>query len=167
VEREADVVIFATGFHATDPPLAPHLVGRDGVSLADTWRGSPAAYMGTTVAGFPNLFLLLGPNTGLGHNSVMLMVEAQIEHVLGVMALMDAREAQAVEPDRDAQARYVAWIDERLATTVWNSGGCNSWYLDVTGRNSALWPERVGRFRRTVSRVRPADYRFRGDRAAG
>ncbi len=115
--------------------------------------------MGTTMAGFPNLFFLLGPNTGLGHSSVMLMVEAQIAHVLGVLSLMDRRGAGAIEPRAEAQARYVTRIDERLAPTVWNSGGCKSWYLDATGRNSALWPDGVGRFRRTVRRVDAADYR--------
>ena len=157
--RRADVIIFGTGFRATDPPLAPCITGRDGRSLAESWQGSPKAYMGTTEAGFPNLFFLLGPNTGLGHNSVLLIVEAQIEHVLGVLALMDERHAGAIEPTEAAQRAYVQWIDERLAATVWNRGGCHSWYLDDTGRNSTLWPERVGRFRHTVARVRADDYR--------
>lgn len=160
IRHDADVIIFGTGFRATDPPLAPHILGHDGQSLSDAWRGSPAAYMGTTEAGFPNLFLLLGPNTGLGHSSVMLMVEAQIEHVLSVLALMDARAAGAAEPTVEAQQRYVQWIDEQLAPTVWNRGGCRSWYLDRTGRNSTLWPQRVGRFRATVTSLRPVDYRL-------
>lgn len=155
-----DAIIFGTGFRATDPPAAPFVFGRSGASLADTWRGSPSAYMGTTEADFPNLFFLLGPNTGLGHSSVMLMVEAQIEHVLGVLALMQQRDAGAIEPRADAQSRYVSWLHEQLAATVWNSGGCKSWYLDGTGRNSTLWPFTVTRFRKTVARPIVADYRL-------
>jgi cation diffusion facilitator CzcD-associated flavoprotein CzcO len=158
--HEADVIIYGTGFHVTDSPIATRVRGRGGMLLADAWRGSPAAYMGTTTTGFPNLFFLLGPNTGLGHSSVVLMVEAQIEHVLGVLALMNERNAGAVEPTDAAQHAFVRWVDDRLAPTVWNSGGCRSWYLDVNGRNSALWPERVGRFRRVVSSVQAADYAF-------
>ena len=158
----ADALILATGFRVTDPILAPVVVGRDGRSLADAWAGSPKAYMGTTVAGFPNLFLLMGPNTGLGHSSVLMMAEAQIAHVLGVLDARDARGATAAEPAPDAQAAFVRWMDESLATTVWNSGGCHSWYLDRTGRNSTLWPFGVGRFRRTVTRVRPEAYVFGG-----
>ena len=114
--------------------------------------------MGTTVAGFPNLFMLLGPNTALGHSSVLMMIEAQIEHVLGVLALLDARGAAAAEPLVPAQRAYVTDVDTRLASTTWNAGGCSSWYLDRTGRNSTLWPDGVGRFQRTVSRVQANDY---------
>ncbi len=158
--HHADVIILGTGFRPTDPPLAPLIVGRDGRSLAEVWHGSPTAYMGTTEAGFPNLFMLLGPNTALGHSSVMLMVEAQIDHVLGVLRLIERNGAAAAEPDADAQRAYVAMLDARLATTTWNAGGCNSWYLDKTGRNSTLWPDGVSRFRRTVSHVNADAYRL-------
>ncbi len=160
VHHAADVIILGTGFRPTDPPLAPVIVGRAGMSLADAWRGSPQAYMGTTQAGFPNFFQLLGPNTGLGHNSIVLMIEAQIEHVLDVLAVMASRGAGAAEPSDVAQRRFVADVDARLATTTWNAGGCRSWYLDRTGRNSTIWPDGVGRFVRTVTRVVAADYRF-------
>lgn len=156
--HEVDVLIHATGFRVTDPILAPAIIGRGGRSLADVWQGSPQAYMGTTVADFPNLFMLGGPNTGLGHSSVIMMAEAQFEHVLGVLDLLARRGGGAAEPSGAAQARFVEWMDTSLATTVWLRGGCTSWYLDRTGRNSTLWPFGVDRFRRTVSRVRAADY---------
>lgn len=159
-ERDADVIILGTGFRATDPPLAPCIVGRGGVSLADAWRGSPTAYMSTTAAGFPNLFMLLGPNTGVGHTSVVLIAEAQIEHALRLCRAMDSRGAGAVEPSAAAQRRYIDWIDTRLATTVWNRGGCSSWYLDRTGRNSTLWPDGIRAFRQRVSVPQLADYVF-------
>jgi len=158
-----DTVIFATGFRPTDPPLAPVILGRDGTSLAQAWRGSPKAYMGTTMVGFPNLFFLLGPNTGLGHSSLVPLIEAQVAHVLGVLDLMHAAGADTVEPRAEAQAAYVEWIDAALESTVWNSGGCRSWYLDGSGRNAALWPFRVGRFTRTVARPRAGDYVFELD----
>lgn len=156
--HDIDVLVLATGFRVTDPILAPLVVGRGGASLADAWQGSPKAYMGTTVAGFPNLFMLMGPNTGLGHSSVILMAEAQFEHVLGVLLLAESRGVRALDPRAEAQARFVEWIDESLAPTVWNAGGCTSWYLDRTGRNSALWPFGVDRFRRTVERIVADDY---------
>ena len=157
---EVDVIVLATGFRVTDWLLAPVICGRNGQTLADAWQGSPKAYMGTTVAGFPNLFTLLGPNTGLGHSSVLMIAEAQIAHVMQVLTLTDSRGAACAEPTARAQAQFVEWLDRSLATTVWNRGGCKSWYLDGTGRNSALWPFGVGKFRRTVARVRPGDYEF-------
>ncbi|MFM8780668.1 MAG: hypothetical protein ACKOFO_04200, partial [Gemmatimonadota bacterium] len=157
-----DVLILATGFRPTDPPLAPHIRGRDGRSLADGWRGSPTAYMGTTVAGFPNLAVLNGPNTGLGHSSVLMMFEAQCDHLNGLFDLLALSGAQTAEPTLEAQTRYTRWIDEGPRATVWQRGGCQSWYLDRTGRNSTLWPYGVGRFRRTVGEVDPEAYRLAG-----
>ena len=160
-----DVLILASGFRVTDPILAPVIIGRDGRSLADVWQGSPKAYMGTTVAGFPNLFMLLGPNTGLGHSSLVMIAEAQSKHVLGVLDLITQRGARSAEPRSGAQDRFVRMVDEGHSRSVWIRGGCKSWYLDKTGRNSALWPFGVGRFRRTVERVREEDYLTVADQA--
>jgi len=159
VEREVDAIILGTGFRPTDPPLAPYVRGRGGVSLSEAWAGSPKALAGTTVAGFPNLFILMGPNTGLGHTSVLYMLEAQFDHVLGALAHMRGADLAAVEPRAEAQAAYVASVDRRMRGTVWVSGGCASWYLDATGRNSTLWPDTTYRFRRRVARFRPDEYR--------
>lgn len=157
-KHAADVLVLATGFRVTDPILAPVIVGRNGRSLADAWAGSPEAYMGTTVAGFPNLFMLMGPNTGLGHSSVLMIAETQVAHVMGALELLERRGGRAIEPSAAAQARFVRAMDAGLAGTVWMQGGCTSWYLDRTGRNAALWPYGLGRFRRTVGRVRAEDY---------
>ena len=159
--REVDAIVFGTGFRPTDPVLAPNIFGRDGVSLDQRWSGSPKAYMGTTVAGFPNLFILVGPNTGLGHNSEVLMIEAQIEHLLRVLQLMERRGAASVEPVAEAEDAYVREMDDRLRGTVWNSGGCRSWYLDRTGRNASIWPGGTWSFRRRLARVIPEHYRLR------
>jgi cation diffusion facilitator CzcD-associated flavoprotein CzcO len=153
-----DTLILGTGFQVADLPIARHVRGRHGRTLADVWAGSPQAHLGTSVSGFPNLFLLQGPNTGLGHTSVLLMMEAQLEHVLGALRYLDARGARAVEPRPEAQAAFVRDVDARLATTVWNQGGCQSWYLDATGRNSALWPGTTSAFHRRVAHFDPAEY---------
>ncbi|HEV2802475.1 MAG TPA: NAD(P)/FAD-dependent oxidoreductase [Pyrinomonadaceae bacterium] len=158
VEREVDAIILGTGFQVTAPPLAGYVRGRDGRTLAELWDGSPQAHAGTTVAGFPNLFILLGPNTGLGHNSVVYMIEAQIEHVLAALRYMWRQGASAIEPRPEAQSAYVAEVQRRMEGTVWVAGGCASWYLDRTGRNSTLWPDFSWRFRRRVARLRPAEY---------
>ena len=158
VEHRVDVIIFGTGFRPTDPPLAPCIRGRTGATLADLWQGSPKAYLGTAVAGFPNLFILLGPNTGLGHTSVVLMIEAQIEQVMLVLREMEHRQASAIEPSEAAEAEFVADVERRMRDTVWVAGRCMSWYLDRTGRNSALWPDFTWRFRRRLKQLVRRDW---------
>ncbi|MEV1288564.1 NAD(P)/FAD-dependent oxidoreductase [Micromonospora sp. NPDC049679] len=138
--HEVDTIIFGTGFHVTDMPMAQTIRGRDGRTLAETWRGSMRAFQGTSVTGFPNLFLLLGPNTGLGHTSVVFMIECQITYLLGMLRHLRQTGAHAIEPTPEAQERFVAHVDRKMAGTVWSQGGCRSWYLDENGRNSALWP---------------------------
>ncbi len=161
IERPADVIICSTGFQVTEFPFAEWICGREGLSLADAWRPSAKAHLGTTVSGFPNLFLVPGPNTGLGHSSVILMFEAQFEHIVSAVRYMDAHGVAAVEPRPEAQAAFVAEVDRRMAKTVWVTGGCRSWYLDATGRNSTLWPGTIPQFRRRVERFRPDDYQIR------
>ncbi|HEX8500307.1 MAG TPA: NAD(P)/FAD-dependent oxidoreductase [Pyrinomonadaceae bacterium] len=164
VERPVDAVIFGTGFRVTDQPMAAHVRGRGGVTLEEAWRGSPRAHLGTTVSGFPNLFILLGPNTGLGHTSVVYMIEAQIEHFLKALEFMERRGLATLEPRPDAQAAFVGEVERRMEGTVWTSGGCASWYLDRTGRNSAIWPDFTWRFRRRLARLDPAEYLTGGPR---
>ena len=139
-EREVDTIVFGTGFYVTDIPFATRVHGRDGSTLDDRWQGSPQAYRGTTVSGFPNFFLLLGPNTGLGHNSVVLMAEAQIQYVMDALEAMDRAGVASVDVRADVQEAYNARIQHKLQRTVWNTGGCSSWYLDRHGRNSTIWP---------------------------
>ena len=166
VEHRADVIIFGTGFRPTDPLLAPCIRGREGKTLADVWEGSPKAYLGTMVAGFPNLFILLGPNTGLGHSSVVFMIEAQVAQVMLVLRELRRRRAPSIEPSATAQARFVAEVERRMRGTVWVAGHCRSWYLDRTGRNSSLWPDFTWRFRRRLARLVSGDYVSVSSRAA-
>lgn len=153
-----DVLIYGTGFRITDPPIAHIVRGRDGRSLAEVWQGSPHAHLGVSVAGFPNLFLLQGPNTGLGHSSVITMIEAQIEHTLHALAHLRQVRGRAIEPRAAAQAAFLAALDEKMNGSVWTQGGCASWYLDHTGRNSTLWPDFVFRYQQRLAHFRADEY---------
>lgn len=157
VEHPVDVIIWATGFDVLHPPLADRVSGLDGHTLGDVLAESDyAAYRGTTIHGFPNLFILQGPNTGLGHSSVVLMSEAQIRHLLPAVA-----SGNTVEVRAEAQRNYVAEIDRRLSTTVWQRGGCRSWYQNASGRNIALWPGSTHAFARHMRRFDPQAYHVR------
>src|SRR5436305_3201015 len=149
VEREVDAIVFGTGFHVTDIPAARQLRGRGGVLLDEAWQGSPRAYVGTSIPGFPNLFMLLGPNTGLGHSSMVYMIESQIAHVMAALRAMDVEGAEAIEARPEAVEKWNRGIDKRMRRTVWETG-CASWYVDATGRNSTLWPDWTFRFRELV-----------------
>jgi cation diffusion facilitator CzcD-associated flavoprotein CzcO len=159
-EHEIDVLILATGFKVTDIPFGRAVRGRDGKLLADRWQGSPRAYRGTTVAGFPNLFLLLGPNTGLGHTSVLIMLEAQIRYVLDALRHLRRRRKSLLEVRPEAEEAFNAKIQSELAGTVWNSGGCKSWYLDQRGGNPIIWPGMTWPYVRLMRRFDPAAYAF-------
>jgi cation diffusion facilitator CzcD-associated flavoprotein CzcO len=160
-EREVDVIVLGTGFRVTDVPAAEYLCNGDGVSLADVWEGSPQAYRGTTVAGFPNLFILVGPNTGLGHNSILFMIESQVAYVLDCLRVMDEQGLASVEVREDAQAAFNAGMQKQMRGSVWTEGGCASWYLDAQGRNTTLWPGYTWRFRRLTRQFDPAAYLLR------
>jgi cation diffusion facilitator CzcD-associated flavoprotein CzcO len=157
-EHPVDTIIFGTGFHVTDLPFGKFVIGRNGRTLDDLWKGSPQAHLGTTVSGCPNFFLLLGPNTGLGHTSVVYMIESQIAYLLSALRYMRDQGVATVEPRPEAQAAFIADVDRRLGATVWNTGGCASWYFDKTGRNSTLWPDATWRFRRRLAKFKPAEY---------
>ena len=157
--HELDVIVYATGFDVAATFARMHLVGRDGRSLTEAWAGGVGAYQGITVAGFPNFFMLLGPNTGLGHNSVVSMIEIQVQHVLDCLTAL-GRGTKTVEVRPEAQARFVDRLQSRMADSIWQAGGCRSWYLDATGRNSTLWPDSVMAYRRSARRARLGDYRL-------
>lgn len=156
-ERAIDTIICATGFHVTDTRLPQFVHGRGGQSLASAWQVGPHAYLGTTVAGFPNLFLLIGPNTGLGHNSMVYMIESQIAYILDCLRAMEREHWQTVEVRAEDEDVFNAEIQRRMQGTVWLSG-CASWYLDIHGRNTTLWPGFTFEFRRKTRRFDPRHY---------
>lgn len=159
--REVDAIIFGTGFQTKDLPFSHLIFNAQGESLNQHWAGNPRAYMGTSLHGFPNLFLLHGPNIGLGHTSVVIMLEAQVEHILKVLGLMRERAHDVIEPTAKAQKRFVDEMEQRIQGTVWTAGKCESWYLDATGKASSLWPTFTFSFMRRASRVRGQDYQSR------
>lgn len=166
-ERTIDAIIFGTGFTPSDPLPRGVVFGRDGVDLLDTWPQGPEAYKGTMTAGFPNLFFLMGPNTGLGHNSMVYMIESQIHYVLGALDLLEQQKLQSLEVKRPVQDAFNGKIQGSLGNTVWNAGGCKSWYLHpVSGRNCTVWPGFTWRFRLLTRHFDPAAYHFSRQNAA-
>jgi cation diffusion facilitator CzcD-associated flavoprotein CzcO len=157
-EHAVDVIICATGFHVTDTRLPHYIHGRSTTrSLADDWQPDPCAYLGTTIAGFPNLFLLIGPNTGLGHNSMIFMIEAQITYIMYCLHTMQKRNLRTIEVKVEAQDAFNTELQRRMQGTVWASG-CVSWYLDATGRNTTIWPGFTFEFRQRTRRFDAQHY---------
>ena len=154
-ELEVDALIFGTGFDVLDMPIGRVVHGRDGRTLADVWDGSPRAHLGSTVPGFPNLFMLLGPNTGLGHSSMVYMIESQIAYVVDAIRTLGASGVAEVRPEVAAASN--AELQRRMQGTVWNTG-CSSWYQDAKGNNPTLWPDWTWRFRRRTAKFNPEEY---------
>jgi cation diffusion facilitator CzcD-associated flavoprotein CzcO len=149
-----DVLVLATGFHAADAMAPFPIVGRDGVDLNQVWRGGAKAYLGTTVPGFPNLFLIVGPNTGVGHNSMVFMIESQLRYVLDALDRMDRAQLAAVDTRPDVADAYNERLQQRMQRTVWSTGGCSSWYQARDGRITTLWPGSTLAFRWHTRRFR-------------
>jgi cation diffusion facilitator CzcD-associated flavoprotein CzcO len=152
VEREVDVVVVATGFHTTDLPIAERLAGRGGVTLAERFeQHGMQAYKGTTVHGFPNLFFVVGPNTGLGHSSMVFMIESQVAYIVDAVTHLKTHGFTSAEPRAEVQRAHNEALQRRMRRTVWSAGGCASWYLDSHGRNVTLWPRATFTFRRELA----------------
>ena len=159
-ERSADVIIYSTGFVAAEIFCDLHITGRSGRVLFDEWAVTgPESYLGMTTSGFPNLIFLVGPNTGLGHNSIVHMIESQVNYLLDYLRVLDqAGDEQAFLDVKPAvQQAYNAAIQAKLAGTVWASG-CQSWYQDSRGKITTIWPGLTVSFRRQTRRVDPAAY---------
>jgi cation diffusion facilitator CzcD-associated flavoprotein CzcO len=158
--HEADVIIYATGFKVVESVTSLNVTGRDGRKLTPDRL---EAYQGITLAGFPNFFMLLGPNTGLGHTSVVFMIETQVQHVMSCLRMLARNQADAIEVREPVLRHYNRGLQRRLRRAVWSEGGCHSWYLDADGVNRALWPgfsfeywARTRRARRSAYTVTPA-----------
>ncbi|WP_037604562.1 flavin-containing monooxygenase [Streptacidiphilus rugosus] len=157
-EHEVDAVVLSTGFHVTDLPVAEHITGAAGTTLAEEWTEGMEALRGTTVRGFPNLVLVIGPNTGLGNSSMVLMIESQLNYLADYLRKLDASGAAALDVTASAQRRWNDDVQRRMARTVWKTGGCRSWYLDAEGNNTVLWPGTTGHFRRETRQVDLHEY---------
>ncbi|MFO7788848.1 MAG: NAD(P)/FAD-dependent oxidoreductase [Halospina sp.] len=157
--RGIDVLIYGTGFKSTDPVPKGLIRGRDGQDLNELWQDGPEAYKGAAISGFPNLFMVMGPNTGLGHNSMVYMIESQIQYVMDAIHTMEEKNIDWVDVKEKAQRQYNQRLQGRLDGSIWNDGGCTSWYIHPeTGRNVALWPDFTFRFSRQTRQFDAAAY---------
>jgi cation diffusion facilitator CzcD-associated flavoprotein CzcO len=174
----ADVIIYATGFKPFNPTHQVHIEGRDGRVLADDWADGPEAYKGVTVSGYPNLFMLMGPNSGLGHNSILVMIEAQVGYLLKCLAWLRkpgrrkpwllkpwwrGRPWQSIEVKAERQQDYNDWLHDQFKRSVWRSDNaspsfrpCTSWYSTATGKNFSLWPSFATAYTWAMRRPEPS-----------
>ena len=159
VERPVDAIILGTGFAVQDMVPRGMIHGRGGHDLWDVWQRGSEAYAGTTVSGFPNLFMLLGPNTGLGHSSQIYMIESQLAYVIDALRQMRSKAWRAVEVRADVQRAFNDSLQRNVSGAIWNSGGCKSWYLDSRGRNTTIWPGFTFMFRRKTRQFIASEYR--------
>ena len=157
-EYDVDVIIYGTGFKVTDALKEQRIVGRGGLKIQEAWADGIEAYRGVTIPGFPNFFMLLGPNTGLGHHSVVFMIEVQIQHIMSCLRLLSEHGADTIEVRPAALRRFNDRIHRRLRRAVWSEGGCRSWYLDENGVNRTIWPGFTFEYWASTRRARPADY---------
>ena len=163
-EREVDALVVATGFHTTDIPIAHQITGRTGRTLAERFaEHGMSAYKGTTIPEFPNLFMMVGPNTGLGHSSMVFIIESQVAYIRDAIRTMRRNRLSTVEVREEPAAAFNAGLQKRMGRTVWTTGGCASWYLDDQGRNTTLWPRATFTFRRLLSRFDLAAYTVTGE----
>lgn len=163
VRREVDAIIFATGFDVAAPPIVSRIVGRNGRTVAEEWSGTPKAYLGTTIAGFPNFFQLLGPNA-ISQTSCMDLVEAQLSYVTAALRRMIRDSVEVVDVRPEVYDAYQDQLRDALAGTVWDDGNCRSYYLDDTGRNFASWPWTIATFRQRLRHFDADNYVTEGVR---
>jgi cation diffusion facilitator CzcD-associated flavoprotein CzcO len=156
---DVDAIILGTGFYTAETPAADMFVGKDGRTLSEVWRGSPEAYLGITVHGFPNLFLLVGPNTGLGHNSIIFMIESQIAYIMDCLQKVSSQGLRGLEVRAERQQDFNEQLQQELSKFVWTKGGCTSFYLDKQGKNTGLWPGFTFRYRAKTKRFDVTAYK--------
>jgi cation diffusion facilitator CzcD-associated flavoprotein CzcO len=156
---DVEAIILGTGFYTAETPAADMFVGKDGRTLSEVWRGSPEAYLGITVHGFPNLFLLVGPNTGLGHSSIIFMIEAQIAYIMDCLQKVSSQGLRGLEVRAETQQDFNEQLQQELSKFVWTKGGCTSFYLDKKGKNTGLWPGFTFRYRAKTRRFDVTAYK--------
>ncbi len=159
--RQVDAIILSTGFEASEYPKGFVVKGLQGKSLEEAWKDGPEAYLGTVVTDFPNLFFIIGPNTGLGHTSMIYMIESQVNFIVDSVKKLAAKKASWMNVKPEVQTRYNAELQAKLKTTVWQSGGCKSWYQTKSGKNTAIWPGFTFTFRNRTKRVNERDFEWK------
>lgn len=158
-----DLVVFATGYDASDDPVSYEVVGRDSRRLREWWSEYPRAYLGTAMPSFPNLFVVTGPNTGIGHTSALFIIECQMQYIVRSIREASERGAASIEVRAEAEGRYTEMIHREMARTVWQNGGCHSWYQNKSGKVIAMFPGFSFTYRRLTRDFAAADHAFGGD----
>jgi cation diffusion facilitator CzcD-associated flavoprotein CzcO len=160
VQHDVDTIIFATGFQAAEGVLRYEVTGRGGLDLNESWRDGAEAYLGTSITGFPNMFIVVGPNTGLGHSSMILMIEAQVHYIMQALKTLKEKGAKYTDVKREVEKEYNDDLQARLAKSVWQTGGCASWYQTKSGKNVSLWPGFTFTFMRKTKYFEPDKYEW-------
>jgi cation diffusion facilitator CzcD-associated flavoprotein CzcO len=164
---ECDVVIYGTGFRIQEFVRPMSVLGRDGVDIAELWHDAPTpTYLGIVARQFPNSFALVGPNTGLGHNSIIFMIETQVNWLIRALSYMRDSSHIRFEVRESAQAAHYAEVQAQMKKTVWASGGCKSYYQAADGRIDTLWPDYTWRYWLKTRRFKPEDFEFVSEASA-
>ncbi|WP_026470124.1 flavin-containing monooxygenase [Alkanindiges illinoisensis] len=156
-EHEVDVIIFGTGFEISNPPVAKQIRNKHGKTMEEVWNGSPVGYLGTVVPGCPNAFITFGPNIAVS-SSALIILEAQLAYILDALKQLKQKNVQTFEVKPEIVASYNDEVQDALKDTVWNKGGCSSYFIDANGRNSTLWPWTTFEMRARLSSFNPKDY---------
>lgn len=155
---EFDLIVWSTGYDATDGVVSYPVTGRQGVQLKDVWSEYPRAYLGTSLPDFPNLFIVTGPNTGIGHTSALFIIEAQMNYILDCIHTLQSKGLRSIEVRPEAERTYTAMIHREMERTVWKSGGCHSWYQSKSGHVIAIFPGFSFSYYRLTRALKPADH---------
>lgn len=159
-EVALDLIVYSTGYDATDGLISYPVIGKNGAKLSDYWSTFPRAYLGTTVPGFPNFFIVTGPNTGIGHTSALFIIESQMEYIMRCINEVRRSGAQSIEVRETAESRYTELIHSEMERTVWKTGGCHSWYQSESGHVIAMFPGFSFTYRRWARQFSEADHYF-------
>lgn len=157
--HKADTLILGTGFAASEFLSPMTVTGRDGQTLNDAWAQGAEAYKGIAISGFPNFFMLYGPNTNLAHNSIVFMLESQVRYIISCIRELRAQPGMTMDVKPERLRQFSSQVQERLNQSVWESG-CQSWYLDKNGKNTINWPSFTFTYRRETFNADPSDFQF-------
>jgi len=157
---DVDLIIWSTGYDATDGVISYPVLGKGGQSLAKVWEEFPRAYLGTAIPGFPNFFVVTGPNTGIGHTSAIFIIESQMNYILDSLKRLQQSGKQSIEVKPEAEAEYTRMIHSEMEKTVWKAGGCRSWYQSKSGHVIAMFPGFSFTYRWLAAHFKPKHHRF-------
>jgi cation diffusion facilitator CzcD-associated flavoprotein CzcO len=160
---ELDLIVYSTGFDATDGVISYPVIGKNNKKLSKVWEQFPRAYLGTTIPEFPNLFIVTGPNTGVGHTSALFLIESQMNYIMQCIKNVEKQHKRAIEIKAEAEQKYTDLIHQEMVGTVWEAGGCNSWYKNKNGKIIAMFPGFSFTYRRWAKNFKKKDHLFYGD----